>query len=227
MLEDFFKIGLPGYNINNRLPVARPGLPFILGLAILTLTLALLGLGCPAWISLALTLFTIWFFRDPKRPIPGGDFGLSPADGRIIRIAPEAVCPLTGTPALKVSIFMSVFSVHVNRVPVAGRLVTKSYRKGRFLNASFDKASESNERNALIIEDGAGRRVTMVQIAGLVARRIVSWVDLGQELARGQRFGMIRFGSRLDLYLPRDVEIMVALGQSVQAGWSPVWRWRG
>jgi phosphatidylserine decarboxylase len=224
MLEDFFKSQIPRFNIDNRLPVARPGLPFIAGLAILTLVFWCLDFDRPAFLALVLCAFTAWFFRDPKRPTPPGDFGLAPCDGTVIRLDPEAHCPLTGAETLKVSVFMDLLSVHVNRVPVSGNLVRQDYFQGSFVNASLDKASEANERNTIIIEDPLGRRVTVVQIAGLVARRIVSWVKPGEALARGQRFGMIRFGSRVDLYLPRDVEIMVTLGQKVQAGWSPIWR---
>ncbi|MDR1658226.1 MAG: phosphatidylserine decarboxylase family protein [Deltaproteobacteria bacterium] len=224
MLEDFFKIASPAFNIENRLPVARPGLPFIIGFGLLALAFLLLSWSILGIVFLILTLFTTWFFRDPKRPIPPGDFGLSPADGQVIRIDPQAWCPLTGAETIKVSIFMNLFSVHVNRLPIGGTLVRQDYFRGAFFNADFDKASLNNERNALLIEDTRGRRVTVVQIAGLVARRIVSWVRIGDNLTRGQRFGMIRFGSRLDLYLPRDAEIMVSLGQKVNAGWSPIWR---
>ncbi|MDR2386687.1 MAG: phosphatidylserine decarboxylase, partial [Deltaproteobacteria bacterium] len=136
----------------------------------------------------------------------------------------DTPCPITGRRTIKVSVFMNLFSVHVNRLPVSGSLLTQKYNGGKFLNASFDKASEHNERNALLIEAKDGSQITVVQIAGLIARRIVSWVNVGQELTRGERFGMIRFGSRVDLYLPEDSEIMVTLGQKVLAGWSPIWR---
>ncbi|MDR2368754.1 MAG: phosphatidylserine decarboxylase family protein [Deltaproteobacteria bacterium] len=224
MLEDIFKAKIPGYNVHNTLPVARPGLVFMAAGSVVTLILWLFGLDAASLVFLALTVFTAYFFRDPRRPTPPGGFGLSPADGKVIRIQPDAACPVTGRRSIKVSVFMNLFSVHVNRVPVSGRLLSQEYFRGKFVNAAFDKASEHNERNALVIEAGDGSRVTVVQIAGLIARRIVSWVNPGQELTRGERFGMIRFGSRLDLYLPEDSEIMVALGQKVSAGWSPVWR---
>jgi phosphatidylserine decarboxylase len=224
MLEDIFKAKIPHYNLNNTLPVARPGIIFIVIGTAITFILWLFCLDTASFIFLLLTLFTVYFFRDPKRPTPPEGFGLSPADGRIIRVQPDAICPLTGRRTIKVSVFMNLFSVHVNRVPVSGRLLSQEYYGGKFLNASFDKASEHNERNALLIEATDGTRLVAVQIAGLVARRIVSWVKVGDELTRGARFGMIRFGSRLDLYLPEDSEIMVALGQKVQAGWSPIWR---
>ncbi|MDR0356032.1 MAG: phosphatidylserine decarboxylase family protein [Deltaproteobacteria bacterium] len=224
MLEDIFKAKIPYYNIHNRLPLARPGLIFILIGLIATFIFLCFGFYCLTAIFLFLTAFSAYFFRDPNRPTPPGNFGLSPCDGKVIRIEPESFCPLTGRETLKVSIFMNLFSVHVNRVPVAGDIVRQDYFKGVFFNASFDKASEKNERNAIMLETAPGQYVSMVQIAGLVARRIVSWVEPGQTLRRGQRFGMIRFGSRVDLHLPRNSEIMVTLGQKVLAGWSPIWR---
>ncbi|MDR1487578.1 MAG: phosphatidylserine decarboxylase family protein [Deltaproteobacteria bacterium] len=226
MLEDLFKIRLAEHNINNTLPIARPGIPYILGLALVFLVSLFFEWCVVSVIFLILTIFTTWFFRDPNRVTPPGTFGISPADGMIIRIDDTAKCPLTGVEALKVSIFMNLFSVHVNRVPISGNLVRQDYYPGAFINASFDKASTENERNCLIIEDEKGHRITMVQIAGLVARRIACWVNIGQNLKRGQRYGLIRFGSRVDLYLPKDVEIMVALGQNVYAGSSPIWRFK-
>jgi phosphatidylserine decarboxylase len=225
MLEDIFKTKIPFYNVHNSLPLARPGLFFILIGVVVTLICLILGWCLPTVIFLVLTAFTFYFFRDPKRPTPPEGFGLSPCDGKVIRIEPNGLCPLTQRDTIKVSIFMNVFSVHVNRLPISGRLVRQDYFKGSFVNASFDKASLNNERNALLIEaDSPPQQVTVVQIAGLVARRIVTWVTPGQELKRGERFGMIRFGSRVDLYLPQESEIMVTLGQKVSAGWSPIWR---
>jgi phosphatidylserine decarboxylase len=224
MIEDFFKTKIPYYNINNTLPIARPGIIFIIVSLAVTFILWLFHCDLISFIFLILSIFIIYFFRDPKRPTPPEGFGLSPCDGQVIRVQPDCACPLTGNKTIKISIFMNLFSVHVNRLPVSGQLVRQDYFPGKFLNASFDKASEHNERNALLIESDNGFRVTVVQIAGLIARRIVSWVNIGQDLSRGQRFGMIRFGSRVDLYLPEDSEIMVTLGQKVLAGWSPIWR---
>ena len=224
-MKDIFKERVPGLNIDNSLPVARPGLRFIvIALALWVICLAA-DWEAAALFFFLLNCFVIWFFRDPKRPTPPEGFGLSPADGRVIRIERVADNPYTQAPALKVSIFMNVFNVHVNRAPAAGRIVSQTYFPGAFVNASFDKASEHNERNALLLETPEGR-VAAVQIAGLIARRIVSWVGEGVELKRGQRFGMIRFGSRVDLYLPENSEIMVCVGQKVSAGWSPVWRFQ-
>lgn len=219
---NFFKANEPSFNIGNQLPVARPGLIFICFGGALFFLFLVAGWFCLASIFFLLTAFTAWFFRDPDRPAPPPGFGLSPADGRILKIE-RTENPYTNAPAKKVSIFMNVFNVHVNRVPIGGRLVSQIYYPGAFLNASFDKASANNERNVLIMDTDEGQ-VTMVQIAGLVARRIVSWVEEGEKLERRQRFGMIRFGSRVDLYLPPTSEIMVVVGQTVQAGWSPLWR---
>ncbi len=221
---NLFKADEPSFNIYNQLPVARPGLIFIALGGVLFLISLLVGWFCLAAIFCILTAFTAWFFRDPERPAPPPGFGLSPADGRVIRIE-KIDNPYTNEPSLKVSIFMNVFNVHVNRVPITGRLVSQVYYPGAFLNASFDKASALNERNALILDTDEGR-ITVVQIAGLVARRIVSWVEEGEKLERNQRFGMIRFGSRVDLYLPPESTVLVAEGQTVQAGWSPIWQTR-
>lgn len=222
-MKDYFMSKVPDVNINNTLPVARPGLVFIAVSAVIFLICALVGWSCLALIFFLITGFIAWFFRDPERPTPPEGFGLSPADGRIIKTETVEQNPYFDGPAQKVSIFMNVFNVHVNRVPADGRLAAQTYFPGLFVNASLDKASENNERNALVLETEEGR-VALVQIAGLVARRIVSWVAEGEELKRGQRFGMIRFGSRVDLYLPPDSEIMVTVGQRVSAGWSPIWR---
>jgi len=222
-MKDIFRAHEPGLNIHNRLPVARPGLIFISISVFLFLLCLVLGWGWLRNLVFLLTLFVVWFFRDPQRPTPPAGFGLSPADGRIIKIESLTDNPYTKAPAKKVSIFMSPMNVHVNRAPVDGQLAGQTYYPGSFVNASFDKASEHNERNALILNTDEGQ-VAVVQIAGFIARRIVSWVREGDKMERGQRFGMIRFGSRVDLYLPPDSEIMVTIGQKVSAGWSPIWR---
>jgi phosphatidylserine decarboxylase len=225
LTDDFFKSRSPEYNINNTLFVARPGIPFILGGLALFVLFWCLDLRFLRDFFLLVAVFVIWFFRDPHRELPPQGFALSPADGTVIRLDADGKDPLTGDPAVKISIFMSVFNVHVNRAPVSGTLVSQDYRKGLFVNASFDKASSDNERNVVVIEDEAGRRFTVVQIAGLIARRIVSWVKPGDRIRRGQRFGMIRFGSRLDVYVPGKPELMVSLGQPVHAGLTPLWRY--
>jgi len=222
-MKDYFQALAPSRNIHNNLPVARPGLIFILAPAVLGLLALALGWRVPTALFFLAAAFSAWFFRDPERPAPPPGFGLAPADGRVIKVESLPDSPYIPGPAVKISIFMSPFNVHVNRAPLSGRLVSQTYSPGVFLNASLDKASALNERNALVLETPEGP-VAVVQIAGLIARRIVTWVKEGDKLERGQRFGLIRFGSRVDLYLPPDSEIMVAPGQKVSAGWSPVWR---
>jgi phosphatidylserine decarboxylase len=178
------------------------------------------------WLGVGMTIWCYYFFRDPKRTVPLDDtLILSPADGIISLIEP-AVPPAElgmGPDALtRVSVFMNVFNCHVNRAPVSGKITAIAYRPGTFLNASMDKASEDNERNSLAIEITDGRKIAVVQIAGLVARRIVCWSKTGHVLRAGERFGLIRFGSRLDVYLPEGVAPMVALGQTMVAGESVI-----
>ena len=174
------------------------------------------------WLGLLLTVWCYYFFRDPIRAVPQGEgLVLSPADGvvsQIERATPPPELGLGPAPLLRVSVFMSVFDCHVNRSPAAGRVLAVAYRKGRFLNASLDKASEDNERNALLIELPDGRRLIVVQIAGLVARRILCWTREGTALRAGERFGLIRFGSRLDVFLPAGSEPRVSVGQTAVAG---------
>jgi phosphatidylserine decarboxylase len=187
------------------------------------ITLVLFWLWEPlGWLGLGLTVWCYYFFRDPKRSVPLGEgLILSPADGVVSLIEP-AVPPVElgmGPEALlRVSVFMSVFNCHVNRAPVSGQVTAISYRPGTFVNASLDKASSDNERNSLAIQIADGRRIAVVQIAGLVARRIVCFTKVGQSLRAGDRFGLIRFGSRLDVYLPAGVAPQVALGQTMIAG---------
>ena len=174
------------------------------------------------WLGLGATIWCYYFFRDPKRSVPqGAGLILSPADGVISLIEP-AVPPVElgmGPEALtRVSVFMNVFNCHVNRAPIAGRVLAIAYRPGKFFNASLDKASSDNERNSVCLELDDGRKIAVVQIAGLVARRIVCFTKEGQTLLAGERFGLIRFGSRLDVYLPDGVHPMVALGQTMCAG---------
>ena len=201
-------------------PIHRDGLQFI-GLFALA-SLILFWLWTPlGWLGTVLTLWCAYFFRDPPRVTPLSDrLVVSPADGRVSLVA-NAVPPpelALGDAALpRVSIFMSVFDCHVNRSPVSGRIERIAYTPGKFLNADLDKASEDNERNALVIAGAAGR-VGVVQIAGLIARRIVCWVKEGQEIGAGERIGMIRFGSRVDVYLPAGTVPLVSVGQTSLAG---------
>ena len=194
------------------------GMPFIFLTTVATLTFALIGCWPMAVLLLAVLFLVLNFFRDPERVVPqNAGAAVSPADGRIIKIEPMSD-PLTGEERTAVCVFMNVFNVHVNRMPVAGRIARISYFGGKFLNASFDKASTDNERNAMLIEDRDGKQWTMVQIAGLIARRIICWGEEGDELVRGQRFGLIKFGTRVDLYLPAGYAPAVRVGEKVFAG---------
>lgn len=202
-------------------PMHPEGIKFVAIFGLVTLLLFWLWdpLG---WIGVGLTIWCYYFFRDPKRAVPQGDgLMISPADG-VVSLIERAVPPpelgMASDPLLRVSVFMSVFNCHVNRAPIAGKLVKMAYRPGKFLNASLDKASEDNERNSLCLELADGRRIAVVQIAGLVARRIVPFVSEGQSLKTGERFGLIRFGSRVDVYLPEGVSPLVAVGQTCVAG---------
>ncbi len=200
--------------------MAKEGLPFVLiGCALTGLSL-LFGLFYLTIIGFVFTLFTVFFFRDPDRenavPI---NAVLPPADGRIIRIRDleDPNNPLN-EPAKEISIFMSIFNVHVNRIPIGGTIVDIAYFPGKFFSANLDKASEQNERNRITLQTPDSRRIVFIQIAGLIARRIVCWVKTGDRLRTGQRFGLIRFGSRLDVYLPFDAQITARLHQKVKAG---------
>ncbi len=211
-------------------PMHPEGRRFVAIFAAITLVLFLIWepLG---WIGVGLTVWCYYFFRDPERVTPAAP-GLvtSPADG-VVSLIEEVVPPkelgLPETPRTRVSVFMSVFNCHVNRAPVAGRVKTVAYTPGKFLNASLDKASEDNERNGMVITMEDGRDLGVVQIAGLVARRILCFTQEGAEIARGERFGLIRFGSRLDVYLPEGVAPDVAIGQTMIAGETVIARLTG
>lgn len=202
-----------------RIPVVREGLIFVFPLLGISVLLWILEISAWAWFFSLLTVFVISFFRDPERSIPAGDKAiLSPADGKIIRLESCTEERFLKGPAIKVSIFMSVFNVHVNRIPLSGRIAEVAYRPGKFVSANLDKASVANEQNALLLEAAGGTKLLFVQIAGLIARRIVCWVRKGDPVERGRRFGMIRFGSRMDVYLPPNVQIQARLGQKVYGG---------
>jgi phosphatidylserine decarboxylase len=206
-----------------RLVLAPPhpaGRPFIIGGAVAALVFGpLLGWGWLGWLALLFTAFCLYFFRDPER-VPPARPGLvvAPADGRVVsvgRYVPPPELELGPEPRWRVAIFLSVIDVHVNRVPVSGTVTRIAYRHGSFLNASLDKASDENERNALAIALPDGRDMAVVQIAGLIARRILCFVKPGDAVTTGERFGLIRFGSRTDLYLPHGVEPLVREGQTM------------
>ncbi len=202
-------------------PVHKEGYKFIAIFAAVTLVLFVIWqpLG---WIGLGLTVWCYYFFRDPVRHVPAREGLLvSPADGVISLIepaVPPAELGMGETALTRVSVFMNVFNCHVNRAPIGGQIVKIAYRPGKFLNASLDKASDDNERNWLVIQMADGQQVGVVQIAGLVARRILCEVQEGEMLGTGERFGMIRFGSRVDVYLPEGVEPLVSLGQVMISG---------
>ncbi len=199
-------------------PIHKEGYKFIGIFAAVTVLLFLIWqpLG---WVGVGLTVWCYYFFRDPERQTPMREGLLvSPADGVISLIepaVPPAELGMGDQPLTRVSVFMNVFNCHVNRAPIGGTITCIAYRPGKFLNASLDKASVDNERNSMAIEMADGRKIAVVQIAGLVARRILCEVEEGQSLATGARFGMIRFGSRVDVYLPEGVAPLVALGQSM------------
>lgn len=207
-------------------PIAKAGYPFIFASAFATAVFALLGVGLLAALGLFATGFICWFFRDPDRLIPV-DEGIivSPADGKVVKVEYLEQTPYFKDACTRISIFMSIFNVHVNRIPHEGTLRQVTYHPGKFFSANLDKASKENEHNALLLESPSGKPVGFVQIAGLVARRIICSVQSGDVLKRGQRFGMICFGSRLDMYLPPETDIRVAVGDRVQAGSSVIGRW--
>ncbi len=207
-------------------PVARAGYPFIFASAFATAVFALLGMAVLAIAGLLITGFICFFFRDPDRLIPVGEgIVVSPADGKVIAVVPVDQTPYFDGACTRISVFMSIFNVHVNRVPHEGTIRRVHYHPGKFFSANLDKASTDNEHNALLLESPSGRQVGFVQIAGLVARRIICAVQPGDVLQRGQRFGLICFGSRLDIYLPRDTDVQVAKGDKVKAGSTIVGRW--
>ena len=212
--------------ILGRGPVAAPGYPFIGVAGGLTLVLYFLNWELLAFLSLVVTAFFLNFFRNPQREVPS-DLAtiVSPADGKVILTDEVQELEFLGAPARRVAIFMNIFDVHVNRAPVAGRVVDSRHRDGRFLAAFKEEAEQSNEQQAILWETVAGPRVLTVQIAGLLARRIVPAVKEGDVLAKGAPFGMICFGSRVDLYLPQNCDIMVRVGDRVKAGESIVARW--
>ena len=197
--------------------IAREGWPFLAIAAVVALVLSATGPWPLAAIAWAAVAFIVQFFRDPARRVPDDpDAVLSPADGKVVKVE-QGHDPYLDRPALKISVFMNVFNVHSNRSPVDGSVFAAWYHPGSFLNAALDKASLENERNALHLRTAGGQDVTCVQIAGLIARRILCYVKPGDVLARGQRYGFIRFGSRVDVYLPPSAVPKVAIGDKVAA----------
>jgi phosphatidylserine decarboxylase len=202
--------------------IAPEGAPSIFLCSLAALVAAALGCAWAAVVFFAAAACCLYFFRDPERPVPTAPgIAVSPADGKVVKVA-RMPDPFTAEPRLCIGIFMNVFNVHVNRIPVTCKIVDTAYHAGKFFNASLDKASTDNERCAYAFEDEDGKRWSMVQIAGLVARRIVCRAEPGDTLRRGERTGMIKFGSRVDVYLPDGLQPAVAVGQKVTAGVSVI-----
>ena len=197
---------------NYGIPVASEGWIFILPLVIVTVLFFILGWRYPGYTVLALTIFVLFFFRDPERVVPqGNNLVVSPADGRVVVVKDIFEPTYLKQDVKQISIFLSVFNVHVNRAPIGGKVDTVKYNPGKFHVASVDKASLDNEQTAMVITQG-GRKVLVKQIAGLIARRIICYAKPGDSLAQGERYGLIRFGSRVDIFLPKDAEIKVKVG---------------
>ena len=209
-----------------RIPIASQGYPFI--------AFGMMGVILFLWLDIPvgwgifglLTLFVISFFRDPERKSPEQEKAiLAPADGRVLLIEGKEMTPFSTGRAVKISIFMSVFNCHVNRIPVSGRIEKVFYRAGKFYSANQERASVQNEQMALLLQTNEGQEISIVQVAGLIARRIVCWVGSGDTVKRGDRFGMIRFGSRVDLFLPSTVRILIHRGDKVKAGLTILGEW--
>ncbi len=209
-----------------RIPIAREGYPFILAALLVIIITGIAGLFWLEAVFVPLGAFVVAFFRDPERKAPPDKNSIvSPADGRVIKVEHMRDERFLKSEAQRISIFMNVFNVHVNRAPASCKVRKILYNKGRFFNASLDKASLENEQNALIVEAENGKTFAFNQIAGLIARRIVCYAKEGTKLMRGERFGMIRFGSRVDVYLPKGCKVTVTVGEKVKAGTSILGYW--
>ena len=205
--------------MSKHVPLANEGLPYVLAAAFVTLITAILGCPFLTTIFLLATLFMSHFFRDPQRITTAApDEVVSPADGKIILVERVEEIRFLHKPVLKISIFMNVFNVHVNRIPFSGTIRGAWYQPGKFLPADRSRASRENEQNWIWIETGSGEHIVTTQVAGLIARRIVCWPSVGDRVIRGERFGMIRFGSRLDVYVPESSEVLVSPGDRVHGG---------
>lgn len=200
-------------------PIVKEGFPFLGIGAGLALLLGLLGWTVVAVAAAGLTLFAAWFFRNPARVIPQGPgLVVAPGDGTVIAIEEEFESRFLKDRSVRLTIFLNVFDVHVNRIPCEGVVEDIQYQRGAFLLASNPEATLKNEQNALFLRTAQGAKVLCVQVAGLIARRIVCWLSPGERVMRGERFGLIRFGSRMDTYLPLGTELKVAVGQRVKGG---------
>lgn len=198
--------------------LAREGFPFVAGGVVAAIIAHLLDAGILAFVLWMITLFMLQFFRDPVREIPS-DYGaiVSPADGKVVTVR-RMTDPMSGREATNIAIFLNVFSVHATRIPVSGEVSQRVYKQGKFLNAAVDKSSDENERNSIVIRTEDLKEVTCIQIAGLIARRILCYVKEGQHVNRGQKYGFIRFGSRVELFLPLEYRVTVNVGDKVRGG---------
>lgn len=202
-----------------QVPVAKEGYPFIGFAAFCTIVIAILGFPIATAFLLVATTFIICFFRDPERFVPSREDALvSPADGKVILVEKVMDNQFTGGEVHKISIFMNVFNVHVNRLPFSGKVDKVLYKTGKFYSADSERGGLENEQCATIIKTHQGKVLVFVQIAGLIARRIICWLEPGDDVDKGKRFGLIRFGSRVDLYLPIETDISVKTGEKVRAG---------
>ena len=200
-----------------KIPIAKEGYVFIIPMGIIAGFLAIASFYWAAGIVFLLFIFVVNFFRDPERAIPQDKNAVvSPGDGKIVEIVKDHA-PFLDQPCTRVSIFLNIFDVHVNRIPIAGRIAKIRYNKGKFLNAASHKASLDNEQTALLIDNGR-HKIVVKQIAGLIARRIVCWAKPNDEYQRGQRFGLIRFGSRVDIFVPENSRLVVSIGDPVAGG---------
>jgi len=206
--------------INSTLPIAREGLPFIITGAAIAIIAGIFHLASLFAVMSIITLFIVYFFRDPDRILPVNQNAVfTPADGKILSIEKlEKGDHNYKYPSIKISIFMSLFNAHINRIPIKGKILDICYEPGKFFSANMDKASQYNEHNIITLETYNDKKIAFVQIAGLIARRIACWVKERDNVESGQRFGLIRFGSRLEVYLPTNSEITAQKGQKVKAG---------
>jgi len=210
--------------VNHSSVIVKEGIPFVILPGAAAIIAFFSGFVWVAVLLFLLTLFVVWFFRNPERTIPENPLQLiSPADGKVIRIEEISSDDHSDRSLLKISIFMNVFNVHVNRIPYSGQVVSIRYTPGKFLSANLDKASALNEKNAVLIRTDDGIEIMIVQIAGLIARRIVCWMKEGMKVKKGERFGLIRFGSRVEVFLPLgSTTLLVKTGDKVRAGETPI-----
>ena len=200
-------------------PIVKEGLLLFSSLCLLTVILAFFVPRYITFLLIFIDLFILYFFRNPRRIIPDSqDCVVAPADGKVVDLGECSEDRFGMNDVIKISIFMSVFNAHVNRIPSSGRIIDVFYKKGKFFSANFDKASILNEQNAVLLEREDKRKILFVQIAGLIARRIICWVKKGDKVSRGERFGLICFGSRVDIFLPSETRINVKIGQRVRGG---------